>query len=114
VAWLTGYAAAVRISLAILVTLVGCKNHDVEQLDAVKAEVCACKTTSCADDAMNRIAKASIPSTLRTQATAREILECRAKLEAAERPTTDPDAEGSAAAAGSAEPAALPSAAGKP
>jgi hypothetical protein len=112
VAWLTGYAAAVRMSLAILVTLlaalVGCKNRELDVMNAVKADVCACKTPSCADEAMGRISKTSIPSTPRTMAIAREILECRAKLEAADRPSTDPDAEGSDSAApapaGSAEP----------
>lgn len=95
--------------LAILVTLVGCTNHDLDVMNAVKADVCACKTPSCADEAMARISKTPIPSTPKTMAVAREILECRAKLEAADRPTTDPDAEGSGSAAaapvGSAAPA---------
>lgn len=110
-AQLTGYAATVRICLAILVTLVACTDHGVERLSEVKRDVCACKDTHCADQAMNEVPKASIRSTPRTQAIAREILECRARLEAAERPSTDPDAEGSAgsddpaAPAGSAAPA---------
>ena len=98
VAWLTGYAAAVRTWLAILVTLVACKAHDVEQLNDVKRDVCACKDAQCADQAMERVAKASIKRTPRAQAIAREIMECRARLDAATRPSTDPDAEGSAAA----------------
>jgi hypothetical protein len=115
VAWLTGYAATVRSCLAILVTLGvalgglgGCKDHDLERLEAVKRDVCACKDASCADQAMNRVPTAAIKSTPRTQALARDIMECRARIEAAERPNTDPDAEGSAAepAPGSAAPAA--------
>jgi hypothetical protein len=94
VAQLTGYAATVRIWSAILVALVACTNHDVERLTDVKRDVCACKDTRCADQAMSRVAKASIKSTPRTQAIARDIMECRARLEAAERPSTDPDAEG--------------------
>ena len=105
-AWLTGYAAPVRNLLAILVTLVACKDHNVEQLDAVKHDVCACKDASCADQAMTRVPTASLRSTPRTRALARDIVDCRAKLEAAERPSTDPDAEGSAQppAEGSAPP----------
>ena len=61
-AQLTGYAATVQIRLAILVTLVACTNHSVERLTEVKREVCACKDTRCADQAMNEVPKASIRS----------------------------------------------------
>lgn len=108
---LTGYAATVRSWLAILVTLVACRSGDVERLDAVKRDVCACKDASCADQAMNRVPTSSIKSTPRTQAIAREIMDCRARLEAAERPSTDPDAEDGAPpppAAGSAAPEPAP------
>lgn len=106
-AWLTSYAAPVRIWLAILVTLAACKDHRIELLSSVKNDVCACKEASCADQAMARLEKLAIESTPRSQAIAREMIECRARLEARERPSTDPDAEGSAApAAGSAETAA--------
>jgi hypothetical protein len=116
VAQLTGYAAAVQICLAILVTLVACTDHSMERLTEVKRAVCACKDTRCADQAMNEVPKASIRTTPRAQAIARDIVECRARLEAAERPSTDPDAEDGAgsddspAPAGSAapEPAAAP------
>jgi hypothetical protein len=101
VAWLTSYAAPVRIWLAILVTLAACKDRDLERLDAVKDDVCACKDAGCADRVLAQIEKSRIASTPRTQAIAREIMECRARLEAADRPSTDPDAptEGSAAPA---------------
>lgn len=129
VAQLTGYAATVRFRLAILVPLaaflvgglVACKDHGVERLTALKGEVCACKDARCADQAMNEVAKVSFQSTPRTQAIARDIVECRARLEAADRPSTDPDAEGGngsgepapAAGAGSASPQAAPPAAPK-
>jgi hypothetical protein len=119
VAQLTGYAATVRIRLAILVTLAawagslgGCKDHDVDRLAAVKRDVCACKDARCADQAMTEVPKTAIRSTPRTQAIARDILECRARLEAADRPSTDPDAEGrgepAPAGAGSAPAPAAP------
>jgi hypothetical protein len=131
VAQLTGYAATVRTRLAILITFVacllggvgallaGCKDHDVERLAQIKRDVCDCKDARCAEQAMSEVPRTSIRSTARTQAIARDILDCRARLEAADRPSTDPDAEdsnGSAEpAAGSAEPApAAPPAAPPP
>lgn len=117
VAQLTGYAAVVRLRLAFLVTvmgglgggLVGCKDHDVDRLTAIKRNVCDCKDAHCADQAMSEVPKTSIRSTPRTQALARDIMECRARLEAAERPSTDPDAEdGAAGSEGSAAPAPAP------
>jgi hypothetical protein len=115
VAWRTRYAAIVRIGLAILVTLVACKNHDVERLNDVKRVVCACKEASCADQALAQLETSAIPRSPKTQEVAKEIFDCRAKLEEAERPTTDPDAEGSNApsppAPGSNAPAAAGSAA---
>jgi hypothetical protein len=120
----------VRIRPAILVTLVAClaaclaaglvacTDRGVERLTAIKRGVCACKDTGCADQAMSEVPKASIRSTPRTQAIARDIMDCRARLEAAERPSTDPDAEvdgdGSAAAAGSAPASAPPQVAPAP
>lgn len=97
-AWRASHAMLrpVRSWLAILVTVVGCTDHGVERLTSIKAEICACKTASCAEQAMKRVPRETIESTHRTQAIARDMLDCLAKLQAAERPTTDPDAEGSA------------------
>jgi hypothetical protein len=116
VVWRTGYAAPVRTCVAILVTLaaclIACKERDLETLADVKSEVCACKTASCAEQAMKRIPKDTIKQTRTARTLAREMMDCRAKLEAAERPSTDPDAEGSAAkpapGEGSAPPAPSP------
>lgn len=112
-AWLTGYAATVRSCLAILVTLVACvacvacKDQGLERLHAVKDAVCACKSASCADQAIAQVENIHVASNPRSQAVAREIMDCRSRLEAAERPSTDPDAAGSgepaAPAAGSAD-----------
>lgn len=87
-----------RSWLAILVTLAACHDQELERLTAVKAEVCSCKTASCAEAAIKRLPPGTSESTDRTQAhrrqvLAREMIECLAKLQAAERPITDPDAE---------------------
>jgi hypothetical protein len=118
VAWLTSYAATVSYRLAILVTLVGnlvalgaCKDQKIEQLDAVRRAVCACKDAACADRALTQVPSATIEATQRARVIAKDIMDCRAKLEAAERPTSDPDAEGDSAAGSAAGRAAEGSAA---
>jgi len=108
VACLTRYAALVRCWLAILVTLAACHDRAVERLTAIKAEVCACKTAGCAEQAMKRVPEGTIQSTHRTQAIARDMLDCLAKLNTAERPATDPDAEDSAAGPPAPAPPAMP------
>lgn len=101
-AWRTRYAATVRNRLAILVTLVvalvACQDRSIAQMAAIKGDVCECKTASCAEQAMKRVPSETIKSSPRTQALARDMIECLSKLQASERPSTDPDAEGSAAA----------------
>jgi len=92
----------VRSWLAILVTLAACHDQELERLTAIKAEVCACKTANCAELAMKRLPEGTSDSTHRaqahrTQVLARGMIDCLAKLQAAERPTTDPDAEDSEA-----------------
>ena len=91
-----------RSWLAILVTLAACHDQELERLTAIKAEVCACKTANCAELAMKRLPEGTSDSTHRaqahrTQVLARGMIDCLAKLQAAERPTTDPDAEDSEA-----------------
>jgi len=89
VACLTGYAGCVRSWLAIVVTLgavLGCNDHGAQRLTAIKTKVCACKTASCAEQEIDRVPKDEIDSNHRTQTIAREMLDCAAKLQAAERP----------------------------
>ena len=82
-------------------------------MTAIKAEVCACKTASCAEQAMKQVPKDTIKSTHRMQTIARDMIDCLAKLHAAERPATDPDAEDSAPEP-PATPPATPPAPGPP
>jgi hypothetical protein len=77
--------------IAILVTLIACNDQEAERLTAIKAKVCACKTASCADQELKRVPESPIKSTHRTQEIARDLLDCVARLQDAERPTTDPD-----------------------
>jgi hypothetical protein len=113
VARLTGYAATVRSLLAILATLAACNDHGAASLKAIEAKVCACKTASCAEQEMKLVPQEAIESTHRNQVTARNMLECLAKLQADELPITDPDAEGSAAEGSAAEGSAAEGSAAK-
>ena len=113
-AWLTGYAASVHSWFAILVTLVACTESDTARLSAIKAKVCACKTASCAEQEMKLVPQGTLKSTHRVQAIARDMLDCRAKLLAAERPSTDPDADEPAADPATAAPGAAEPPAGSP
>lgn len=105
---LPGYAGLVRSWFAILVTLAACHDRELERLTAIRTTVCACKTVRCGEQAVAQVAEQPIQSTPRTQALAREMMDCLAKLQAADRPTTDPDAElpaaGSASSAATAAP----------
>lgn len=112
-ACLARYAAPVPRS-AILVTLAvaltGCTNADVASLTEIKAKVCACKTASCAEQELGRVPQGAIKSTAKARELSRGMIECLARLEAAERPATDPDAEGSGSGDDESAPAPGPSA----
>jgi hypothetical protein len=104
----------VRSLPAILVTCIGliaCDDHGAKALTAIKTKVCACKTASCAEHEMQQVPQREIASNHRTQGIARDMLDCLAKLQAGERPSTDPDEEGSADPAAAAPAAAAPAAA---
>ncbi len=103
VSCLTGYARRVRSLLALLATgaaLLACNDHGAGTLTAIKTEVCACTTATCAEQAIQRVPQREIAANRRNQTTARDMLDCLAKLQAAERPSTDPDEEADAEAAG--------------
>jgi hypothetical protein len=82
----------VRRALVIVVWLLAaCHESQVDKLAAIKARVCACKTASCGEAALRDVPQQSIESTPRTQAVARDMMECLSKLYAAERPGDEPD-----------------------
>lgn len=110
VAQRTGYARPVRNFVAIAVMLAACRDPGLDQLTAIKTEVCACKTASCAEQALKRVPQGAIKQMARAQEVSRAMIECDAKLIEAERPSTDPDAEDSAASPAATPPAADPAA----
>jgi hypothetical protein len=114
VSTLPRYAASVLARIAILVTLVACNDQDAERITAIKSKVCACKTASCAEQEMKRVPEQSIKSTHRTQGIARELLACVVRLQEAERPSTDPDEEGTVEPPAAEPPTGAPPAAAPP
>lgn len=88
-----------RRLFVIWVALVGsCGDSEVERLASIKDQVCACKDAACAETAMKQVPQHDIKSTKRTQKLGREMLDCLAKLYAANAPSTDPDHEAPAPA----------------
>ena len=71
----------------------GCGDREAATLDQVKQVVCACKTAACGEAALKGVPQSEIKSTHRAQVVARQMLDCLAKLYAADRPSTDPDVE---------------------
>lgn len=87
--------------LVLGVACAGCADHEAAALSRIEARVCACKDVKCAETAMAELPKASEKPSHRSLSLARDMLDCYAKLNDAERPSTDPDAppqpDGSAA-----------------
>ena len=82
-----------RALVIIVAVLCGCGDEQLERIEAIKEEVCACKTPECGEAAMKKVPTNTIESTRKTQRVAREMMDCLKKLYDKERPVTDPDAE---------------------
>ena len=81
-------------SLVIAVALLAaCGDKQLEQLKDIKDEVCACKTIACGEAAMKKVPQGDLKTSRKMQHVARDMMECMAKLDAGDRPVTDPDAE---------------------
>ena len=83
--------------IVVALGLAACRESQVDRLTAIKARMCACKTASCAEAALHEVPQQDIESNHRTQAVARDMMECMARLYEAERPSDDPDDQASGA-----------------
>lgn len=81
-----------RWLLVICLALGACGDREAARLEKIKDAVCACKTSSCAELALQDVPKGDVKASRRSQLIARQMLDCMAKLYEAERPSTDPDA----------------------
>ncbi|HEY5921156.1 MAG TPA: hypothetical protein VIV11_05775 [Kofleriaceae bacterium] len=81
-----------RLYVIFVALAAACSDSEVEKLEKIRDEVCACKTAKCAESALDRVPKQNVESTPRAQRVAREMLDCLATVYENERPTQDPDA----------------------
>lgn len=82
-----------RRCFVIAVALLGCGNQQLEELQQVRDEVCACKTPECGEAALKKVPQGKLESNRKMQAVASAMMDCMAKLNDVDRPSTDPDAE---------------------
>jgi hypothetical protein len=85
----------------ICVASLGCRDPEVAELERISTEVCACSSSKCAQHAMEQVSTTDQRSTPRTQALARRMLDCLARIQQAER---DHASEAGSDEAGSAAP----------
>ncbi|HEU4614999.1 MAG TPA: hypothetical protein VFS15_23065 [Kofleriaceae bacterium] len=79
--------------ICVALAICACSDGEAHKLAKVRDQVCACKTSKCADDALAQVPKGKIQSTPRARRLAREMLDCLAAVHEKDRPTQDPDAE---------------------
>jgi hypothetical protein len=104
---------ALVIAAALALAGAACRDARLEQLQAIRDEVCACKSAACGEEAMKRVPQGGGRSGHRAQKVARAMTECLHKLYLSDLPSTDPDAEAPEPGAG-APAAAAPAASGSP
>ncbi len=69
-----------RAALATLVLAGACGDPALERLAQIRREVCACTTVACAEAALAKLPSRNVTSDHRTQAHARSMMNCLAKL----------------------------------
>lgn len=77
-------AAPVLVALALAGA---CRDAQLENLEALRDEVCACKTVRCVDEAMKRVPPPDGESSHRHKKVARRMMECVAERYQAPSPT---------------------------
>jgi hypothetical protein len=82
-----------RFVICVALALCACKDSKVAKLGKIRDELCACKTSRCGEEVLDRVPKKEVEPSPRAQQIAREMLNCLAALYDKERPTQDPDAE---------------------
>jgi hypothetical protein len=101
-------AAALALALGAGLGGAACSDERLEELEAVRKQVCACKTAACGEEAMKRVPQGDVRSDHYAQRIAKKMMECLARLYLEERPQADPDAEEPAPAPDRAGAAAKP------
>ena len=79
-----------RYVVIAVALLAACGDKQVDQLTAIKKEVCACKTVACGEAAMKKVPHTELKSDRKMQRVARDMLDCLARLYN-EKPVTSPE-----------------------
>lgn len=99
-------AMSPRLGVRALATVIalagGCRDVDVDRMDGLARKACACKTAACADAVVHEVGAAPVAATRKTEALAKELLDCVARRHEEELPPDDASAAATAAAPGSA------------
>lgn len=75
----------------LLALLAGCRDKGISELEGLRDQLCKCEDAACGQAIMAKVASVDVANSHRSQTIARDMLECLAKLNAAERPETGPD-----------------------
>lgn len=62
-----------------IASAIGCRDEELAKLEAVRDEVCACKTAECGEAAMKQLPAAG-ESSVQTRKVAKEVVDCLRKL----------------------------------
>jgi hypothetical protein len=81
------------LAIAVSLLVSGCGDKQLDHMESIKAELCACKTFACGDAAMKKMQELKVKSSRRAQRIAADMIDCMAKLNDQGRPSTDPDAD---------------------
>lgn len=84
-----------RAVLAVLwiASAIGCREDEVKKLEALRDELCKCTSVECGEAVMQRVPVIAEAGDRRSQAVARAMLGCMAKLYENARPEVGPDVE---------------------
>lgn len=75
----------------IAIALAGCRDKRLDELKAVRDEVCACRDVACGEAALKKRPEADGTPGHRAQQLASEMVTCLSKLYLKERPDENPD-----------------------
>ena len=104
-------AAALALALGAGLGGTACRDARLVELESIRAQVCACKTAACGEEAMKRVPQGEVRADHYAQRIAKKMMDCLARLYLADRPQADADADEPAPAlapAGAAGSAAKP------
>jgi len=87
-------AAVMAAVLALGAGLGGnaCRDAQLVELESIRAEVCACKTAACGEEAMKRVPQGEVRADHHAQRIAKKMMECLSRLYLEDRPQADADA----------------------